>query len=114
MLRCSSRLIISSCLPAQPLLHCMHHWSQLCRCYANDICRSHLMAVSSTCIISRPPAYHLLCPQYFGVDVNTGGVVNTFDAFVWEPALVKLNAVQVRPPPHQTMLIVGVLCCSRT
>jgi hypothetical protein len=34
--------------------------------------------------------------QYFGVDVNTGGVVNTYDAFVWEPALVKLNAIQVR------------------
>lgn len=32
--------------------------------------------------------------QYFGVDVNTGGVVNTLDAFVWEPALVKLNAIQ--------------------
>jgi T-complex protein 1 subunit eta len=32
--------------------------------------------------------------QYYGVDVNTGGVVNTFDAFVWEPALVKLNAIQ--------------------
>lgn len=32
--------------------------------------------------------------KYFGVDVNTGGVVNTFDAFVWEPALVKLNAIQ--------------------
>lgn len=32
--------------------------------------------------------------QYYGVDVNSGGVVNTFDAFVWEPALVKLNAIQ--------------------
>eukprot|EP00877_Chromochloris_zofingiensis_P005140 jgi/Chrzof1/14627/Cz09g09290.t1 len=29
-----------------------------------------------------------------GVDVNTGGVVNAFDAFVWEPALVKINAIQ--------------------
>ncbi|WIA31541.1 hypothetical protein OEZ86_002432 [Tetradesmus obliquus] len=32
--------------------------------------------------------------KYYGVDVNSGGVVNTFDAFVWEPALVKLNAIQ--------------------
>ncbi|KAF8070892.1 CCT7 [Scenedesmus sp. PABB004] len=32
--------------------------------------------------------------KYFGVDVNSGGVVNTFDAYVWEPALVKLNAIQ--------------------
>lgn len=30
----------------------------------------------------------------FGVDVNTGGVVDTFGAFVWEPALVKVNALQ--------------------
>lgn len=33
-------------------------------------------------------------PQNFGVDVNTGGVVDTFDAFVWEPSLVKVNAIQ--------------------
>lgn len=32
--------------------------------------------------------------QNFGVDVNTGGVVDTFNAFVWEPALVKINALQ--------------------
>ena len=28
----------------------------------------------------------------FGMDVNTGGVVDTYEAFVWEPSLVKLNA----------------------
>ncbi|KAL4535128.1 hypothetical protein Ndes2437A_g05865 [Nannochloris sp. 'desiccata'] len=28
-----------------------------------------------------------------GIDVNTGGVVDTFAAFVWEPALVKINAI---------------------
>jgi T-complex protein 1 subunit eta len=32
--------------------------------------------------------------QFYGVDVNNGGVVNTYNAFVWEPALVKLNAIQ--------------------
>ncbi len=32
----------------------------------------------------------------FGVDVNTGGVVDTFEAFVWEPTLVKMNAIKVR------------------
>jgi hypothetical protein len=31
----------------------------------------------------------------YGVDVNSGGVVDTYAAFVWEPALVKLNAIQV-------------------
>ena len=30
----------------------------------------------------------------FGVDVSTGGVVNTYESFVWEPKLVKLNALQ--------------------
>lgn len=29
----------------------------------------------------------------FGIDVNTGGVVDTFAAFVWEPAVVKVNAI---------------------
>lgn len=29
----------------------------------------------------------------FGVDVNRGGVTDTLAAFVWEPALVKLNAI---------------------
>ncbi|KAK9846000.1 hypothetical protein WJX81_008028 [Elliptochloris bilobata] len=29
----------------------------------------------------------------FGVDVSTGGVVDTYEAFVWEPALVKINAI---------------------
>ena len=29
----------------------------------------------------------------FGIDVNTGEVVDTYEAFVWEPALVKINAI---------------------
>ena len=29
----------------------------------------------------------------FGVDVNSGDVVDTFEAFVWEPSLVKMNAI---------------------
>jgi T-complex protein 1 subunit eta len=32
--------------------------------------------------------------QNIGVDVNTGGVVDTYNAFVWEPSLVKINALQ--------------------
>lgn len=51
----------------------------------------HTAACPSAAAVSMPAAPQ----QYFGVDVNTGGVVNTFDAFVWEPALVKLNAIQV-------------------
>jgi T-complex protein 1 subunit eta len=49
--------------------------------------------------LRRPCPLRLLHPtlplqQHFGVDVNNGGVCNTFDAFVWEPALVKINAIQ--------------------
>ena len=29
----------------------------------------------------------------FGVDVNTGGVLDAYEAFIWEPALVKINAI---------------------
>eukprot|EP00270_Netrium_digitus_P006850 TRINITY_DN1979_c0_g1_i2.p1 TRINITY_DN1979_c0_g1~~TRINITY_DN1979_c0_g1_i2.p1 ORF type:complete len:582 (-),score=189.86 TRINITY_DN1979_c0_g1_i2:150-1850(-) len=29
----------------------------------------------------------------FGVDINSGGVIDTFVNFVWEPALVKVNAI---------------------
>jgi chaperonin GroEL (HSP60 family) len=57
----------------------------------------HPAATADTASIAAAAACRV--PQYFGVDVNTGGVVNTFEAFVWEPALVKLNAIQVRPEP---------------
>ncbi|KAJ7530635.1 hypothetical protein O6H91_14G011800 [Diphasiastrum complanatum] len=29
----------------------------------------------------------------FGVDINNGGVIDTFTNFVWEPAVVKINAI---------------------
>jgi T-complex protein 1 subunit eta len=31
--------------------------------------------------------------KLYGVDVNKGDIVDTFDAFVWEPSLVKVNAI---------------------
>ncbi|KAK3276883.1 T-complex protein 1 subunit eta [Cymbomonas tetramitiformis] len=31
--------------------------------------------------------------RMFGVDVNTGGIVDTYDSFVWEPSVVKINAL---------------------
>ena len=30
----------------------------------------------------------------YGVDVNTGSVVDTYANFVWEPSVVKINAIQ--------------------
>ncbi|KAJ6717156.1 CHAPERONIN [Salix koriyanagi] len=29
----------------------------------------------------------------YGVDINTGGIVDSFSNFVWEPAVVKINAI---------------------
>ena len=31
--------------------------------------------------------------QWYGVDIATGGVCDTWEKFVWEPALVRLNAI---------------------
>ncbi|KAF6153059.1 hypothetical protein GIB67_034781 [Kingdonia uniflora] len=31
----------------------------------------------------------------YGVDVNTSGIINSFANFVWEPAVVKINALNV-------------------
>lgn len=42
----------------------------------------------------------------FGVDVSTGGVVNTFESYVWEPKLVKLNALQAAT--EATCLVLSV------
>ncbi|KAF9596361.1 hypothetical protein IFM89_009709 [Coptis chinensis] len=32
------------------------------------------------------------CNSY-GVDINTGGIIDTFANFVWEPTVVKINAI---------------------
>ena len=29
----------------------------------------------------------------FGLDVNTGGIIDTYERFIWEPSLVKINAI---------------------
>jgi len=29
----------------------------------------------------------------YGVDINTGGITDSFANFVWEPAVVKINAI---------------------
>ncbi|CAG9329164.1 CCT7_2 [Blepharisma stoltei] len=31
--------------------------------------------------------------RWFGVDIKNGGICNTFDNFIWEPSLVKINAI---------------------
>eukprot|EP01100_Stratorugosa_tubuloviscum_P009064 TRINITY_DN379_c0_g1_i1.p1 TRINITY_DN379_c0_g1~~TRINITY_DN379_c0_g1_i1.p1 ORF type:complete len:542 (+),score=303.39 TRINITY_DN379_c0_g1_i1:1842-3467(+) len=31
--------------------------------------------------------------ERFGVDIKTGGICDTFDSFVWEPSLIKVNSI---------------------
>jgi T-complex protein 1 subunit eta len=52
----------------------------------------HLRLLIPLALAVPAPIYNL--KQNFGVDVNNGGVCNTFESFVWEPALVKINAIQ--------------------
>ncbi|KAH7436362.1 hypothetical protein KP509_05G016500 [Ceratopteris richardii] len=42
----------------------------------------------------------------FGVDINNGGIVDTFNNFVWEPSLVKINAINAAT--EATCLILSV------
>jgi len=47
----------------------------------------------STDIVNELRAKHAKGQQWFGVDIETGGVCDTVKAFVWEPSLVKSNAI---------------------
>ncbi|KAF6158930.1 hypothetical protein GIB67_012347 [Kingdonia uniflora] len=42
----------------------------------------------------------------YGVDVNTGGITDSFANFIWEPAIVKINALIVAT--EVTCLVLGV------
>ena len=42
-----------------------------------------------------------------GVDVQKEGVSNNFEAFVWEPALVKINAIQAASEAATSVLSVS-------
>ncbi|KAI0756306.1 chaperonin Cpn60/TCP-1 family [Daedaleopsis nitida] len=50
--------------------------------------------LDSTDILNKLRMKHANGEKWFGVDVDgTDGIRNNFDAFVWEPSLVKLNAI---------------------
>lgn len=43
--------------------------------------------------------------EHFGVDINgVSGICNTYDAFIWEPALVKINALSAATEAACTIL----------
>eukprot|EP00004_Rigifila_ramosa_P021227 TRINITY_DN5604_c0_g1_i1.p1 TRINITY_DN5604_c0_g1~~TRINITY_DN5604_c0_g1_i1.p1 ORF type:complete len:573 (+),score=154.88 TRINITY_DN5604_c0_g1_i1:25-1719(+) len=47
----------------------------------------------STDVLNKLRQKHAAGQMWAGVDITSGGVCDTFAAFVWEPALVKLNAL---------------------
>lgn len=47
-----------------------------------------------TDILNKLRMKHSKGETWAGVDFKTGGVANNFDNFIWEPALVKINALQ--------------------
>jgi len=50
----------------------------------------------STEVLNKLRQKHALAEggQHFGVDIDTGGVIDTYSSFVWEPVIVKRNALQ--------------------
>jgi len=49
----------------------------------------------STDILNKLRYEHAKGPEgkWFGVDINTGGIIDTFSTFVWEPSIVKINYI---------------------
>eukprot|EP00455_Lapot_gusevi_P053519 TRINITY_DN835_c0_g1_i2.p1 TRINITY_DN835_c0_g1~~TRINITY_DN835_c0_g1_i2.p1 ORF type:complete len:353 (-),score=129.62 TRINITY_DN835_c0_g1_i2:36-1094(-) len=47
----------------------------------------------STDVVTELRARHAKGGKWFGVDIENEGVCDTFQSFVWEPALVRLNAL---------------------
>lgn len=48
----------------------------------------------STDVLNKLRAKHATADgKWFGVDIEKAGICNTWDSFVWEPALVKTNAI---------------------
>lgn len=48
----------------------------------------------STDVLNKLRAKHASADgKWFGVDIEEAGICNTWDSFVWEPALVKINAI---------------------
>ena len=43
-------------------------------------------------VITQRPYMEQICKSN-GVDINSGDAIDTYSAFVWEPALVKYNAI---------------------
>jgi T-complex protein 1 subunit eta len=49
--------------------------------------------LDSVDILNKLRHKHAQGGTWFGIDINTGGVCDTYENFVWEPSLVKTNAI---------------------
>lgn len=53
------------------------------------------MILMATSILMR--GFYVQCAgegALYGVDINTGGIIDTFGSFVWEPSVVKVSSLQ--------------------
>ena len=50
--------------------------------------------IDATNILTRLRVEHRKGKTWYGVDFETGGVADLMEKFVWEPSLVKINAIQ--------------------
>lgn len=50
--------------------------------------------IDATNILTRLRLEHRKGQTWYGVDFETGGVADLMEKFVWEPSLVKINAIQ--------------------
>lgn len=76
-------------------IHILHFAeSHLDLVYKIDTFRSSLTCLGSSANVATSRLTTTSCPspiftQHYGLDVHTGDIVDTYEAYVWEPALVK-------------------------
>jgi T-complex protein 1 subunit eta len=61
--------------------------------FAVDAIVQHPRRYDSTDILNKLRAEHHKGGKWFGVDVENEGICDTYESFVWEPLLVKRNAI---------------------
>ena len=62
----------------------------------------------STHMLNKLRKAHAEGEIWAGVDVQKEGVSNNYEAFVWEPALVKINAIQAASEAAISVLSVNI------
>ena len=60
----------------------------------------------ATNVLNKLRMKHAEGGKWFGVDVNAEGILDAYEAFVWEPAVVKINALTAASEAAQLILSV--------